>query len=115
MNLPINSQPVPLRINEDGVVLVNKTRVPLSTVVIEFNQGATAEEIAEQFPSLELADVYGVISYYLHHQNDVDEYLQQQRQRSEAVRAENEKRFPSHGLRDRLLNRRDLNNAHTGF
>jgi hypothetical protein len=54
---------------------------------------------------LELADVYAVISYYLRHQNDVEAYLQQRQERAEGVRVENERQFPSHGLRDRLLAR----------
>lgn len=108
MNLPINPQPVPLRVSEDGVVLIGKTRVPLDTVVVEYKQGANAEEIAEQFSALDLADIYAVISYYLHHQDDVEQYLQQRQQQSEAIHAENEKRFPSQGLRDRLLARRNL-------
>ncbi|MBW4487876.1 MAG: DUF433 domain-containing protein [Trichocoleus desertorum ATA4-8-CV12] len=106
MSLVITAEPVPLVVNSDGVVLVSGTRVPLETIIAEFNQGATAEGIVEQYSSLKLADVYAVISYYLRHQNEVDVYLQQQQQRSQAVRQENERRFSSNGLRDRLLARR---------
>jgi len=106
MSLTIVTDPTPLTINADGVVVVNETRIPLSTVVTEFKQGATAEAIAEQFPSLRLADVYVVIGYYLNHQGEVEAYLEQQRQYSQKIREENEQRFPSRGLRDRLLTRR---------
>lgn len=109
MSLTITAEPVPLTVNTDGVVLVSGTRVPLDTVVAEFKQGATAEEIAEQYSSLKLADIYAVISYYLRHQSDVEAYLQQQQQRAQEVRVENERQFPSHGLRDRLLARRQAN------
>jgi len=85
---------------------VRGTRVPLDTIVFEFQQGATAEEIVEQYSSLDLADVYAVISYYLRHQSDIETYLQQRQQIAEDVRAENERRFPSKGLRDRLLAQR---------
>ncbi|MEP0758427.1 DUF433 domain-containing protein [Trichocoleus sp. DQ-A2] len=40
------------------------TRVTLDTVVAAFNSGATAEEIVFQYPSLQLANIYAVISYY---------------------------------------------------
>jgi uncharacterized protein (DUF433 family) len=106
MSLTITAEPIPLVVNADGVVLVSGTRVPLDTIVAEFKQGATAEGIVEQYSSLKLADVYAVISYYLRHQNEIEAYLQQQQQRSQAVRQENERRFPSNGLRDRLLTRR---------
>jgi uncharacterized protein (DUF433 family) len=108
MNLTITIEPTPLVVNTDDVVLVQGTRVPLDTVVLEFKQGATAEEIVEQYSSLDLADVYAVISYYLRHQSDVETYLQQRQQDAEEVRAENERRFPSKGLRDRLLAQRQL-------
>ncbi len=108
MNLTITIEPTPLTVNADDVVLVRGTRVPLDTVVLEFKQGATAEEIVEQYSSLDLADVYAVISYYLRHQSDVETYLQQRQQQAEEVRAENERRFPTKGLRDRLLAQRKL-------
>lgn len=109
MNLTIATEPTPLTINTDGVVLVTGTRIPLDTVVAVFQQGATAEEIVSRFPSLDLADVYAVISYYLRHQSEVEAYLQQQQQLAEAVRHANQQRFPAQGLRDRLLARRTAN------
>jgi uncharacterized protein (DUF433 family) len=108
MNLTITTEPTPLVVNPDHVILVRGTRVPLDTIVFEFKQGATAEGIVEQYSSLDLADVYAAISYYLRHQSDVENYLQQRQQTAEDVRAENERRFPSKGLRDRLLAQRQL-------
>jgi uncharacterized protein (DUF433 family) len=106
MSLTITAHPVPLSTTIDGAVVVGQTRVTLETVITLFKQGATAEGVAEQFSSLDLADVYAVIGYYLRHQPEVEAYLLQQAQRSEEVRQENERRFPSVGLRDRLLARR---------
>ncbi len=40
------------------------TRVTLETVVAAFCHGATAEQIAHDYP-LELADIYAVITFYL--------------------------------------------------
>ena len=39
------------------------TRVTLDLVVRAFNRGATAEEIVQDWPSLQLPDVYQVIGY----------------------------------------------------
>jgi len=80
----------------------------LDTVVSAFKSGSTAEEIVFQYPTLDLADVYAVISYYLRHQSDVGAYLQQRQQTAEKVRTENEHRFPSKELHDRLLAQRQL-------
>ena len=51
-------EPLPLEPNDDGVILVGKTRVPLDTVVDAYNEGVMPEEIVRQYPSLDLADVY---------------------------------------------------------
>ncbi len=62
MSLVIVDEPIPLETDADGVVRVGGTRVTLDTVVAAFNEGATAEEIVSQYPTLHLADVYAVIS-----------------------------------------------------
>jgi len=51
---------------------VSGTRVLLDTSIIAFQEGATAEEIAQQFPSVTLADVYLIIAHYLKHMAEID-------------------------------------------
>jgi uncharacterized protein (DUF433 family) len=106
MTLAILAEPAPLQANEDGVILVGKTRVTLDTVVSVFNQGATAEEIVNRYPSLNLADVYATIAFYLKHQSEVEAYLQQRQQQAQEIRVINQARFDPQGLRDRLLARK---------
>jgi len=91
----------------DGVVVVVGTRVSLDLIVDTSEQGATAEEIAQRFPTLALADVYDVIAYYLRHRDDVGVYLDQRNQRREEARRENERRFDQSGIRARLLARQE--------
>lgn len=97
---------LPLATDADGVVRVGQTRVTLDTIIMAFIDGATAEEIAQAYPSLQLADVYSVIGYYLHHRTDVDAYVRQRAQQAEQVRHQLEARFDPSGVRDRLLARR---------
>ena len=104
--LTIEVAPVPLEVDADGVVRVGGTRVTLDTIVDAFQDGATAEEIVYQFPSLDLADVYSVISFYLQRQSDVEAYLRRRQQQRDKVRDQNEARFDPRGIRDRLLARR---------
>lgn len=99
-------EPVPLSTDADGVVRIGGTRVTLDTLVAAFREGATAETLAEQYPSLQLSQVYMVLGYYLCHQTEVDAYLQRRRQEAVRVREENEKRCPPSGIRERLLARR---------
>jgi len=106
MFLPPTTEVIPLTADTHGVLRVGNTRVTLDTVLAAFADGATAEEIVQQYPSLHLADVYSVIGYYLRHASEVDSYLQQRREQREAIRQQNEARFDPHGVRDRLLARR---------
>lgn len=106
MSLAVSPEPVPLVTDTDGVVRVGTTRVTLDTVVAAFREGATAEEISQQYPTLRLADVYSIIGYYLRHRAEVDDYLVDRTRRREEVRRENEVRFDPTGIRDRLLARR---------
>jgi hypothetical protein len=83
--------------------------IEMDTVVIAFQQGASAESIVEHYDSLDLADVYAVISFYLRHRPEVDEYMRIRDDEAATIRAENERRFPSKALRDKLLARRAEN------
>ena len=103
MALVISAEPVPLMINSDGVVWVGGTRITLDTVVAVFKQGATAEEIVCRYPSLKLGDVYASIAFYLNHQQEVEDYLQQREQQAQAIRHMNQARFDPQRLRGRLL------------
>ena len=97
---------IPLARDADGVFRVGGTRVTLDLVIRTFNRGATAEEIVQDFPSLELSDVYQVIGYYLKHSAELSEYLRK-RERDEAeMLAAHAEEWQPKGLRERLLARR---------
>lgn len=105
MSLVAQAEPVPLHTDAEGVVRVAGTRVTLDTVLAAYRQGATPEQISQDYPVLDTADVYAVITYYLRHRADVEEYLEQRRRQAQAVRQEIERRSPSTGLRERLESR----------
>jgi uncharacterized protein (DUF433 family) len=99
-------EPVPLVSGADGVMRVGGTRVTLDTILAAFSKGATAEEIAQQYPSVSLADVYQVIAYSLRHTSEVETYLARRHEENQEVRRANEARWPPDGIRARLLARR---------
>lgn len=72
------TQTLPLRLTEDGTIRLADSRVSLDSVVHHYKLGASAEQIAQKFPMLELADVYAAIAYYLTHEEALEEYLRQQ-------------------------------------
>lgn len=106
MSLIVTDQPIPLTTDTHGVVRVANTRVTLDTLIAAFSEGATPETIAQQYPSLSLADVYAVIGYSLNHRPEVHAYLQQREQAEAQIRRDNEARFEPDGVRARLLARR---------
>ena len=105
MTLTIDTEPLPLLVDDDGVVRVGGTRVTLDTIVTAFNEGANAEEIVQQYPSLSLADVYAVIGYYLRRRSEIEGYLEQRTIRADEVRQSNESRYTQRDIRKRLLAR----------
>lgn len=96
---------IPLITDSEGVVRVSGTRVTLDTIVASFRDGATPEEIAQQYPSVPLGDIYQVIGYFLRHSQEVNAYIHRRMQDAEAVKAENERRWNPEGVRDRLIAR----------
>lgn len=106
MSLFIEAEPVPLAADADGVYRVAGTRVTLDTLVAAYQEGATAEEMVDQYPSLKLDHIYAVIGYYLRHREEVAAYLSRRAAMAAEVRSASEKVWPPHGVRDRLMARR---------
>lgn len=85
---------VPLRTDENGVIRVGNTRVTLLVLLGAYNSGDTAEQIAEGFDTLKLEDIHAVISYYLSHRAEVDDYIQQVKEAAEQRRQAHEANDP---------------------
>jgi uncharacterized protein (DUF433 family) len=101
----IATETIPLETDAHGVIRVSNTRVTLDTIVIAFKDGATAEEIAQQYPTIPLADVYYVIGYYLHRRDEVESYLKERKREAAELQGQMEARFNPVGIRERLLAR----------
>ena len=69
--------------------------------------GATPEGIVQSYDTLQLADVYAVLAWYLRHRVEVQEYLRKRAEEAEAIRRTIEAKQPDRaGLRARLMARR---------
>ena len=112
---------VPLTTTEFGTIRVGNSRVSLDSVVYHYEQGATAERIAESFPSLDLAEIYAVIAYFLANRESVQEYLRRQEAEADALQKEIEsdpkQQRATNQLRERIRARRiarqSTNDSHT--
>jgi uncharacterized protein (DUF433 family) len=102
--LQVPDQKVPLVADRDGAFFVSGTRVSLHSVVSMFEGGASAEEIAHEFDSLDLPDVYAVIAYYLRNKPGLDAKLAEEERRSDEAAVRFERAFPNR-LREKLRRR----------
>ncbi|MGA2593792.1 MAG: DUF433 domain-containing protein [Bryobacteraceae bacterium] len=97
---------IPMATGADGAIRVSGTRVTLDSIVLAFNDGATPEEIAQQYPAVPLADIYHLIGYCLRHAAEIEEYLRKRQRESHEIQQQNEARWKPDGVRQRLLSRR---------
>jgi uncharacterized protein (DUF433 family) len=104
--MTIEPRPVPLTRTAEGVLRVTGTRIPLERIIECYKEGETPETIVDAFDSLRLADVYAIISYYLDHKEEVEEYIRKQEEEAEAIRRMIEASQPPRpNLRQELLAR----------
>src|SRR5436853_5022102 len=97
---------VPLREDPPGVFRVGKSRVVLELVLRAFKAGATPEAIVQSYDTLNLADVYAVVSRYLAAPEPFEEYLRIRDEVAEKARREIEAiQGPQGNLREILLAR----------
>jgi len=59
-------------------------RVSLDSIVYSFNEGDPPETIQENFPLLKLSQIYGAIAFYLDHEAEIDQYLEDTEREFEA-------------------------------
>jgi len=107
MNLAAVTEKIPVETDKDGVIRIGNTRVTLEALVSAFNGGSTAEEIVYQFPVLNLADVYAVITYYLRNGDTVDKYLNNRMQLAGQIKRRNQANKNMNDIRKRLLARQN--------
>lgn len=94
---------IPLTSDDAGTIRIRDTRITLDVFAEVFRQGATPEQIADQFPSLNLPDVYAAITWMLRHPEEMNEYLFAE---AAEMRSKVEALCPPDGFRARLLARK---------
>jgi uncharacterized protein (DUF433 family) len=61
----------------DGGYWITGTRISLDCIVYAFKRGAAPESMQRAFPLLTLEEIYGAITFYLAHEQEIDAYLEQ--------------------------------------
>jgi uncharacterized protein (DUF433 family) len=105
-SMTLEATPVPLHLENGGAMRVGKSRVLLELVISAFEHGLTPESIVQRYDTLDLGDVYTVLTYYLHRKDEVNSYLREREVKSAEVRQKIEASQPPRpDLRQRLLAR----------
>ncbi len=97
--------PVPLREEPAGVFRVGKSRVLLELVIRAFKAGATPEAIAQSDDTLDLRDVYAMLTRYLAAPEPFENYLRQCDAAAATRQQIEERQGPQGNLRELLLAR----------
>jgi uncharacterized protein (DUF433 family) len=61
-------------ISEDTIRLKGH-RLGLEQIVERYHEGYSPEQIALEYPGVDLEQIYGIITYYLHNKDAVDAYI----------------------------------------
>ncbi|MEO0349619.1 MAG: DUF433 domain-containing protein [Cyanobacteria bacterium P01_A01_bin.15] len=59
--------------------IIKRTRTPVRAIVEMWRIGVSPEEIPQRLPHLGLSQVFDALSYYLDHQAEINEYIEQNR------------------------------------
>jgi len=70
MGLLLQKEEPLLRRDSTGALRIRDSRVLLELVIHAFEDGATPETIAQQYPTATLADIYSAIAYYRRHRDE---------------------------------------------
>jgi uncharacterized protein (DUF433 family) len=65
----------------NGGYYIAGTRISLDSLVYSFERGNSPEAIQKSFPLLKLAQIYGAIAFYLDHQAEIRQYLENEERR----------------------------------
>jgi uncharacterized protein (DUF433 family) len=64
-----------LDILSEDTIRLKGHRLGLEQIVERYHEGYSAEQIALEYPGVDLEQIYGVIAYYLHNKDAVDAYI----------------------------------------
>ena len=75
-----------------GRLRIDGTRVTVNQIATLYKQGYNAEDIADQYPHLTMAQVYAALSHYHANKEDIDADLIAEEQEADALQDEFEAR-----------------------
>ncbi len=77
------------------IIRIKGHRINLEHVVRYYNEGYSPEQIAQEYPGLNLEVIYATIAYYLHNKAEVDAMIARQQERTAQMMREMDARPPA--------------------
>jgi uncharacterized protein (DUF433 family) len=68
---------------EPNIIRLKGHRIFMEHIIGRWLNGRSPEQIVQELPTLELEEVYGAVTYYLHNTASVDTYLERARNSGE--------------------------------
>jgi len=62
-----------------GEPIIKGTRTPVRAIAETWRMGVAPESIPEAMPHLTLSQVFGALTYYSDHQQEINQYIEQNR------------------------------------
>ena len=104
MTVTIQHDAPPIKVWEDGSIRIGSTRIPIERVIQEYQDGTSPAAIVEAYPTVKLADVFGVLAYYFRHMAEIDAYIAERERQADELQQQIEAKYGSQeGARERLL------------
>jgi uncharacterized protein (DUF433 family) len=81
----LKADPLPLHMDGHGAIRVRDSRITLDVLVDDFESGASPDEIAQSYDTLDRADVYIALAYYLHHKEELLAYFKRREEEASEI------------------------------
>lgn len=95
------------------VIRLKGHRLGLEQIVERYHEGYTPEQIALEYPGVDIEQIYGVITYYLHNRAEVDAYISRIDAEAEARRRAWAAQMPELSQRVRAVIAEQSRRVHT--
>lgn len=69
----------------NGEPIIEGTRTPVRAIIETWRMGVAPEEIPKGMPHLRLGEVFGALTYYSDHQDEINQYIEHNRIPEESI------------------------------
>lgn len=86
--------PEPLRVHPGGVIRIGESRISLDLIVEQYENGMSPEDMVRAYESLDIAQVYAALAFYLQNKEALRAYFRQREAEAGELRLKIESERP---------------------